>query len=82
MHDERLKAVADQGGALVAAGHFASETISAKLAQLTEEREALGAKLDARRKQVRDRTTNVPVRAMRPTNVLTGRVGLCADRSR
>ena len=53
VHDERLKAVTEQGQRLVDAGHFASDSIVPKLAQLRDERAALGDKLDARRKEVR-----------------------------
>jgi uncharacterized protein YciI len=52
VHDERLKAVEEQGARLVSAGHFAADAVAAKVAQLREERAALGAKLDARRKKV------------------------------
>jgi len=53
VHDERIRAITQQGQQLIAGGNAASAEIQRKLDELQASRAALGNKVDERRKQVR-----------------------------
>jgi len=53
VHDERIRAITQQGQQLIADGNAASTEIQRKLDELQSSRAALGDKVDERRKQVR-----------------------------